>query len=586
MSKTFIDVPFDHRYDARSLGVHYDGKLKANYVEGPVTGVLKLWSATDYSYERWIEDTVNKSIRPVELGPVMYDLRPHQEQARAAILRSWETGAPGFLIADSTGLGKTLSIVSGFCSIAKSMKHTPSRPAKVLIVCPKGAIPIWRQTLKAYADSRVVRPLIINYQRLNKLIKEPASAKQAKRRHTKNTRTAKDGIPKITFDIIVFDESHYLKNYGASTMSVAAGTIAHLQNKYEKNKEPFVIYSTATPGATPMNYAIMAPMMAKVIDPKYHKHIDPADWGPFLSLHKFHVTHGKKWTWISVPWYGINSKDPKERAKYERTRDKVKALQDEDTKRIGKALRTPAAPYISRKPTDLRGWPKQQVEPFYIDLDADGKIAYDEVWSDFRKYLKLKNSGRMDSKSALVENQRFRQKSSILKAGPIAQHAMELVQAGNQVFIGCQFLETIDIMGKIFAKNRIPYSECSGRTDKESERLRFQKGETKIVLSSITEAMSFHAGETLPDGTVGNSDDRITIIADVRQNPNDCLQQMGRAHRDGKNSLCEFPIILDTVDVKVMNSFINSVRNLENMKGSVSPGDDPDYLEKIFADIV
>jgi SNF2 family DNA or RNA helicase len=586
MGITFIEVPFEQRYEARNAGVKYDKSMKSSYVEGPVPSSLKNWASKDYSFERWLEDSVNKHIKKPVLGPVMFTPRPHQVVAQKAIVQSWSNNSPGFLISDSTGLGKTLSIVSGFCSIAKLMHKTPARPAKVLIVCPKGAIPIWRQTLKAYADSAVVRPLVINYQRLNKLIKEPKSSKTAKRARTKNRRTATDGQPKINFDIIVFDESHYLKNYGSSTMSLSAENIAMLDSPYVKGRSPFVIYSTATPGANPMNYAIMAPTLARLIDKNYKKHIPPSKWGPFLSTHGFHVSYSKKWSWISVPWFGMNSKDPKERKKYEIARDKTKTLQDEDTKRIGRAWIAKGSPYISRKPTDLKGWPKQQVEPLYIELDAQGMVAYEEVWSDFRKYLKLRQQGKVDSQSALVQNQRFRQKASILKALPIAEHAVELVQEGKQVFIGCQFLETIDIIKTALQKSKIPCSECSGRTNKEEERLRFQRGETKVVLSSITEAMSFHANETLPDGTQATSAERVTIISDVRQNPNDCLQQMGRAHRDGQNSLCEFPLAIDTIDVKVMNSFINSVRNLENMKGESETNGDPEYLEKIFSEIV
>jgi superfamily II DNA helicase RecQ len=70
----------------------------------------------------------------------------------------------------------------------------------------------------------------------------------------------------------------------------------------------------------------------------------------------------------------------------------------------------------------------------------------------------------------------------------------------------------------------------------------------------------------------------MTIIADVRENPNDCVQQMGRAHRDGQESPCEFPLLLGTVDEKVMGSFIRSCANMKTMKAD----SDPEYLDRIF----
>lgn len=263
-----IDVPFDQRYEARSLGVKYDPKTKINYYDGPLPASLRGWASQDYSYERWVEDQLNGQIRAVTPGPVMFTPRPHQVEAMDSILTAYKDGWPGFLIADSTGLGKTLSIVAGVCAVAEDRRKTPSRRLKVLVVCPKGAMGVWRQTFKAYGKSDLLRPLIINYQRLNKLIKEPASARKAKTTRTRNRRTARDGSPKISFDVVVFDESHYLKNYGSSGMSLAASTIAKLDDGYEKGKKPFVIYSTATPGSTPLNLAIMAPTLSRAIDPK------------------------------------------------------------------------------------------------------------------------------------------------------------------------------------------------------------------------------------------------------------------------------------------------------------------------------
>lgn len=593
--RTLLEVPFEQRYEARNAGAKYDAKTKTSYYDGPLPDKLKAWKSQDYSYTRWVEDQLNRRVRPVPLGPVMFTPREHQAAAAVKIRKSYEDGWPGFLIADSTGLGKTLSITAGVCEVAKARKATKTRPLKTLVVCPKGAMGVWRQTLKAYEPSTILRPLIINYQQLNKLIKAPSGAGRPKKTKTGKTRRpsarttnrqiARNGTPKINFDVIVFDESHYLKNYGSSGMSLAACTIARLNDAYAKGKSPFVIYSTATPGSTPLNLAIMAPTLARALDPKKRKHIKPGDWGQFLLEEGFHVSKGKTgWNWVTIPWYGAKSDDPRERAKYERGKEKAQGLMDEDTKRIGAAWAKPDSPFLSRDPTQLRNWPKQPVEPFYIELDAEGRQMYEDAWTRFRGFLKLKQRGQTDPKDALTENLRFRQKASLLKAPVIAEHAADLVAEGNQVFIGCEFLETVDIiMGALKAK-KIPVAEFTGRAaaDREKNRIAFQKGECKVIIANVAEAVSFHAGESLPDGTKATSAQRISIIADVRQNPNDCIQQMGRAHRDGQCSPVEFPVILDTVDVKVMDSFIKKARNLNNMKSEA----DPDYLDRVFADML
>lgn len=590
MVRTVVDVPFEQRFLARGAGVKYDSVNRVSYVDGPVPASIASWVSDDYSYARWVEDSMNGVVRPARSGGARFTPRPHQAAAADAILEAYRSGSPGFLIADSTGLGKTLSIIAGVVSIARSRRCTPVRKMKVLVVCPKGAIPVWRQTFHAYPASACLRPLIINYQQLNKLIKPPADVRRGKDKRgrrmstrVRNRRTAANGTPRIHFDVIVFDESHYLKNYKSSAVSLSAATIACLQDDYVRGRKPFVIYSTATPGSSPLNLAIMSPMLAPLVNPRIRKHVAPDAWGKFLSENGFHVKRTKTgWSWVTAPWYGANSRDPAERKRHEMLVRKSREDQQRDVERIGEALGSPDAPYLARDPSDVRGWPVQQVEPLYIELEPDDLAAYNEAWGEFRQYLNLKARGQADPKDGLTKRLRFRQKASLLKVPMIAQHAMELVESGKQVFIGCQFLETVDGIERILTKHRVKYAEVSGRVeDRESQRLSFQRGEARIILCTVTEAISCHAGETLPDGTHATMNDRVTIIADVRENPNDCIQQMGRCHREGMFSLCEFPLIVDTVDEKVMLTFVDKARNLKTMKNE----DDPEYLDKVFSEL-
>ena len=599
--KILLDVPFDKRYEALAAGARYDKALKTYSYEGNVLPrSLEKWRSEPYSYSRWVEDQQNGHVELVPLSKPLFTPRPHQEDAASEILSSYDSGSPGFLIADSTGLGKTLSIIAGVCNIAYKRKALPKRRLKVLVACPNGAMPIWRQTFRSYEDSILLRPLIISYHQLNKLLKPPAKYREelkkagkmktaAGKRNAKrraNRSLARTGTPKINFDVIIYDESHYLKNYGSSAMSMSAAAIAQLHSTYHKSKSPYVIYSTATPGSTPLNMAIMAPTLGRIIDPKTKRHVDPGEWGSFLNQEGFHVTrkdNKSPWSWVRTPWYDLKSKDPKVAAKAKKDLEKTRRLQDEDTRRIGRAWASSGS-YLARNPSDVRGWPEQQVDPFYIELDNDGRSAYEAAWTEFRRFLDLKKKGQTNPKDALTARLRFRQKASILKAPMVAEHAAELVEGGKQVFIGCQFLETVDIISAALTKSRVKWTEVTGRMsadDKVKHRISFQKGEAKVIICTVTESISCHAGEILPDGTRATEADRVTIISDIRENPNDCIQQMGRCHREGKSSLCEFPVILDTVDVKVMESFIDKSRNLKNMRND----DDPEYLDKIFEDI-
>lgn len=216
-----------------------------------------------------------------------------------------------------------------------------------------------------------------------------------------------------------------------------------------------------------------------------------------------------------------------------------------------------------------------------MDIGLKGMTDYMLAWTQFRAALKLAAS-KNDSKSPLVEALRFRQKASLLKAPGIAEFAIEQVKSGNQVFIGCEFMETIDMIESKLKSARIPFAEYSGRneTNREQERLRFQKGEAKIILCTTVAGVSFHAGEKLPDGSNATTADRITILADVRNRVLDTMQQMGRCHRDGQNSVCYIPYAEKTVDEKVIGTFVMKIRDMKGMLAD----DGRDFLNDLLMD--
>ena len=204
----YLDVPFEERKKASFLGAKYDSKKKSWYATTDSQGydeLIKYYGSVDFTLQRWLEDDANKIRKPIQAGNTVYKPKPHQIVAGRRILESWKHGSQGFLIADGTGTGKTISTLYGASLIAKSMHKTPMNPMKVLIVCPKAVIPSWRQTLRSYPQAVILRPLIINYQSLNKLISAPESAAKAKSVRVKNRRTARSGKPRIKFDLIIFD---------------------------------------------------------------------------------------------------------------------------------------------------------------------------------------------------------------------------------------------------------------------------------------------------------------------------------------------------------------------------------------------
>lgn len=478
----------------------------------------------------------------------------------------------------------TLSTLSGITALAKQRGFGVKHKAKLLIVCPKSVIPQWRQTLHNYpVSTALMRPMVINYQQLNKLLETPETAKTAKKQRTKNRQTSQKGTPIIQWDFIIFDEAHYLKNYPSSTMSVAAVNIAQLEKPYQKDVSPFVVYSTATPGASPLNFASMAGIIAPLLTSvPTSKTVTPATWGPFLEKHNFAVTKGKtEYSWASVPSFSKNSKDPMERRKYEIAIKHAKEIQRKDAQRIGRGLLKPDAPFIMRSPKDIAGWPEQLTIPFPIALTNQQRPIYEEAWTRFRNWLRLTPAKR-DPKGALVETLRYRQKSSLLKVDSMADMIADLVDSGNQVYISCEFMETIDRYKELLEARKLKVTEISGRnvSMRETERIKFQTGQVDVVLCTVVAGISLHAGETLPDGNKANSNPRVSIIHDIRQNNLDTEQALGRAHRDGQNANAYFPYLEGTVDENIIDAYTNKTANMRSMTGSTV--EDADVLENIF----
>lgn len=544
---------------------------------------LRPYANEDFSYERWQEDEMNGLVQTPQKGNAKFVPRPHQLEAAKKIFKAYNEDWRGFLEADSTGLGKTLSTLAGITAIAKSEGFGAKKKGTLLVVCPKAVIPQWRQTLHNYpVSSAFLRVMVINYQQLNKLLKAPPQARVAKKASTKKRQTLRHGTPTVDWDYIIFDEAHYLKNYPSSTTSVAATNIAKLEKPYEKKRTPFVIYSTATPGASPLNMSVMSGIISPLLHKTVGPTITPATWGAFLSKLGFSVKKGKSgWTWINAIGFGKNSDNPAERLKYQRELENARKLQRKDSITIGRALIKPEAPFIMRSPKDLAGWPEQLPVPMPVQLTSKQIPAYKEAWTKFRRFLNL-TPANSDPKTALVETLRYRQKSSLLKVDSIIDFVVSMVDAGNQVYISCEFIETIDKFKEHLVKKKISTVEISGRTSSDRERLRllFQKGDAMVALCTVVEGISLHAEETLPDGSKATSNPRISIIHDIRQNNLNTDQAMGRAHRDGQHSVTYFPYIEKTIEEKVIASYTNKTANQKAMTGSDL--DSAENYERIF----
>ena len=127
-------------------------------------------------------------------------------------------------------------------------------------------------------------------------------------------------------------------------------------------------------------------------------------------------------------------------------------------------------------------------------------------------------------------------------------------------------------MKTILEKNKISVSVIDGSQtskEKESERLRFQKGESKVVLFTVEEAISLHQGEH-------NNAPRSMLIHDLRWSAIQMSQIEGRTHRNGMFSQIYWMYSDRTIEIDIAKIVLRRVINMKNMVG-----DDTKTLEEI-----
>jgi hypothetical protein len=226
---------------------------------------------------------------------------------------------------------------------------------------------------------------------------------------------------------------------------------------------------------------------------------------------------------------------------------------------------------MRRRPEDLEGWPEIQRISWPVELGWDERRLYDEAWDEFRAQLALSPAGD-SSHNALVAALRFRQKASLLRVEQTARHAAELVEAGLQVAISAQFIETIDAIAEALSAQGLSVARITGRESadaRELDRIAFQQGAKAVCLFTVTEGISLHAGEQAVQAT---TNERALLVHDLRWSALELAQIEGRCHRDGQNAVAYYLYADETVEQKVAQAVLGRLSDMGTMLGDDTIG--------------
>lgn len=548
MRTYFLDISYAQKMaGALPRGASYSQRLKEFTYEGDALPAEMLpYHSKDYSLLRWKEDQYNRKVYPVTPHGHRFTPRPHQKEAGMKIAQAATQGFRGFIEGDGTGIGKTLSSLVG---VYVAMKAKKQRSAKLLVVAPLAAIEGWSNTLKAFPIPNV-RVCIVNYEQLQKLLSAPASAKTVKKAKTKKDHLMRSGTPTVKWDYIIADESHKLKNWELAARPKAFGRIAQYQ---ETTGYPFVIWASATIGQNVLELQYLAPILKQVTKDRPNM-----SWFAWLEKHNFAVRQSKTSGNIL---HDVPSKKASqvELAEYERRK---KA----DLNRLNSMLFSPQSPSIRRTPTDIAGWPQINRLAQGESLSPMEFVEYQKEWISFQVDYRMQKKSK-NPQGALARQIRFRQKSSIIRAPHSIDFIDDLAENGYQVAVYVEFLETADKIRAGLEKKGHKVAEFTGRNvnSRESERITFQRGAKNVIIFNTTEAVSFHAGETLPDGSKASMTPRATVMHDLPYSGIKATQVEGRCHRDGKYATVYYMYAVNTTENKIAHRMIDRIQSIVNI---------------------
>lgn len=517
---------------------------------------LRPFRSEDFSFTRWSEDESNAHVSVPDKAGKSFTPTEQQLDAGRQILETYQKGSPGFLLATPRGSGKKLAALNGVAMIAKQQGYKPwdegTNKAKLLIVTSKTAIPTWRETLKRYpVATALTRPLIVSHNQLSKLLMAPPSARLSAKRSTKSKLTSRNGVPTIDWDFIIFDEAHFLKNYPKNPHSASAAAVAKLNRKYSKEDSPFVIFSTATPGKSPLDFSLQS----KLLSPGFPRggEVFPKDWVSFLVERGFSLgdtSRGKVWLGEPPSRGPLAKQSPATTA----------AIVTKDTGKLARALK--AAPGIlggSGKSTGVKHI------PLPVELKGSHKLAYSNIWGDFQKWLN-RNLMNSDPEGYAQQSARYSWRANSLKKEYIFDIVLDVLEGGSQVYLKVPTLDAVAYYHEKLADKKVVSATLTAHNEDDAEAALelFKSGVARVLI--VTDFL------TDEEYSLGVSP--VVVLTDVTMIPSFYFERE-RFFAD-RGLVVYLPYLEKTLEEHLLGLFVDVGENKARVTAS------PLLVEKLF----
>ncbi|MEV7869168.1 DEAD/DEAH box helicase family protein [Streptomyces sp. NPDC088124] len=492
------------------------------------------FAAPRHSWERLVQDVLNgvpPALTRQRKHPELRDYqRPRVEKMRAA----FTDGAPGFLLADPTGSGKTPMAVTTLSGLPVTT---------VLVVTKLSVVPAWRAAID-YFGTGAQRWVVINPEQMWRLFEHSWHPLASLPADEAAALAAQSGRCRVGFGAVVTDESHIL----ADPMSIRSRLHTRIMDT-AGGKCPWWLRLSATPFTAPHETKYAADLIAYVTGAEEPGDVDRGDYLEWLRGEcGFEVNTG-----TGGRWHHVDNAHDVERVK--------ELLYDSP---VG----------ASSSPREL-GLPDQARELRPVELSAADHRKYTQAWHEFRQAVGLATDvtdGAVQGEGRQRALRRV-QRASFLKVPQVAAVVADLVAEGYQVCVPTWFLETVHALVEHIAwelKSRgLPdrVVDITGENVglRERKRQAFQLGQCKVVVFNALEGINLHAGERNVDGrgTDATSAPRATVVADVLTGGKRTLQAEGRASRDGQHARAVYVYASGTTEEAWLARMLRSASNTQ-----------------------
>jgi SWI/SNF-related matrix-associated actin-dependent regulator 1 of chromatin subfamily A len=445
----------------------------------------------------------DNTVKDVVIDYSKYENRPPLNHQKEAIQKLVENKK--FILADDMGLGKTTSTVIAALECGAK---------KILVICPATLKINWKREIENYTDRSISIAegksisldedfVIINYDIIKNF------------HNTKDVDNSK--LLSASFDLVIIDESHYLKN----AQALRTKLINHLVKDIER-----LWLLTGTPMTSrPIDYYNLLYLVDSPVAKNWMAYVIR-----YCKGFQFRVKGRKVWNVMGA------------------------SNLDELRKRTSSQI-------LRRLKENVLDLPDKIITPVYLKLKSK---EYEEVMGEYYAWY---DKNPEESKSLTVQFTKLTKVRQIIADEKVSQTieiAENIIEQGKKVIIFCNFTDSLNKIADHFKKSAVKLDGSMSKTQRQKSVDDFQNNESITVFVGNIKAAG--VGITLTSA-------EVVIMNDLSFLPSDHAQAEDRAYRFGQknNVLVYYPIFDNTIEGIIYDIINNKKKVIATVMG-----DNPD----------